>query len=194
MDVGGTAPISAESAPDATAGRPMSDPSPQVRVVIVMGVAGAGKTLVGSALARELGWAFYDADDFHSPENVAKMHAGIGLTDADRAPWLAKLRDLIDHVIRDGRRAVLACSALKHSYRQALTPEDAPPGTVRFVFLDVPAEVLRERLEHRAHHYAPPELLASQLATLEPTRDAIRVDGTLPPDEIVRAVRSALGV
>ena len=101
----------------------MSDPSPQVRVVIVMGVAGAGKTLVGSALARELGWAFYDADDFHSPENVAKMHAGIGLTDADRAPWLAKLRDLIDHVIRDGRRAVLACSALKHSYRQALTPE-----------------------------------------------------------------------
>lgn len=172
----------------------MSDPSPQVRVVIVMGVAGAGKTLVGSALARELGWAFYDADDFHSPENVAKMHAGIGLTDADRAPWLAKLRDLIDHVIRDGRQAVLACSALKHSYRQTLTPEDAPAGTVRFVFLDVPADVLHERLEHRAHHYAPPELLGSQLATLEPPRDAIRVDGTLPPAEIVRAVRSALGV
>ncbi len=164
------------------------------RVVIVMGVAGAGKTLVGSTLARTLGWSFYDADDYHSAENVAKMHHGIGLTDADRAPWLATLRDLIDHVIRDGRSAVLACSALKEAYRETLTPADAPAGTVRFVYLDVPADVLRERLEHRAHHYAPPELLGSQLATLEPPRDAIRVDGTLPPDAIVRAARAALGV
>lgn len=165
-----------------------------VRVIVVMGVAGAGKTLVGSTLAKSLGWSFYDADDFHSPENVAKMHRGVGLTDADRAPWLATLRDLIDHVIRDGRNAVLACSALKETYRKSLTPDDAPAGTVRFVYLDVPMEVLRERLEHRAHHYAPPELLGSQLATLEPPRDAIRLDGTLPPDEIVRAARSELGV
>ena len=75
-----------------------------------------------------------------------------------------------------------------------LTPDDAPGGAVRFVYLDVPADVLRERLEHRAHHYAPPELLDSQLATLEPPRDAIWVDGTLPPEEIVRAARSALGL
>lgn len=166
----------------------------EIRVIVVMGVAGAGKTLVGSALARALGWTFYDADDFHSPENVAKMHRGIGLTDADRAPWLAALRDLIERVIRDGRKAVLACSALKEAYRKTLTPDDAPPGTVRFVYLDVPADVLRERLEHRAHHYAPPELLDSQLATLEPPHDAVRVDGTLPPDEIVGAARSALSV
>jgi len=162
------------------------------RVIVVMGVAGAGKTLVGSALAQALGWTFYDADDFHSPENVAKMHRGIGLTDADRAPWLATLRDVIDRVIRDGRNAVLACSALKESYRQVLTPGNAPDGTVRFVYLDVPADVLRERLEHRQHHYAPPELLDSQLATLEPPRDAIQVDGTLPPGDVVAAVRAAL--
>ena len=164
------------------------------RIIVVMGVAGAGKTLVGSALASSLGWSFYDADDFHSPENVAKMHRGVGLTDADRAPWLATLRDVIDRVIRDGRKAVMACSALKEAYRRALTPDDAPEGTVRFVYLDVPADVLRQRLERRAHHYAPPELLGSQLATLEPPRDAIRVDGTLPPDEIVRAARSELGI
>ena len=172
----------------------MDDEATALRVIIVMGVAGAGKTLVGSTLARALGWTFYDADDLHSPENVAKMHRGIGLTDADRAPWLATVRDLIERVIRDGRNAVLACSALKETYRRTLTPDDAPAGTVRFVYLDVPAEVLRDRLEHRAHHYAPPELLDSQLATLEPPRDAIRVDGTLPPDEIVRGARSALGV
>jgi gluconokinase len=166
----------------------------RVRVVVVMGVAGAGKTLIGSALARELGWTFYDADDFHSPKNVAKMRRGIGLTDADRAPWLASLRDMIERVIRDGRHAVLACSALKEAYRKALTPDDAPTETVRFLYLDVPADVLRYRLEHRAHHFAPPELLGSQLATLEPPHDAVRVDGTLPPEEIVRAARSALGV
>ena len=172
----------------------MNDAVNRLRVIIVMGVAGAGKTLVGSTLARALGWTFYDGDDFHSPQNVAKMHRGIGLTDADRAPWLATLRDLIERVIRDGRNAVLACSALKETYRRMLTPDDAPAGTVRFVYLDVPATVLRERLKRREHHYAPPELLGSQLATLEPPVDAIRVDGTRPPDEIVSAARSALGV
>jgi gluconokinase len=191
----GTPTVSAESAPNPTSyAEVMGDATAGPRVIIVMGVAGAGKTLVGSALASALGWTFYDADDFHSPENVAKMHRGIGLTDADRAPWLATLRDLIDSVIRDGRNAVMACSALKEAYRRTLTPEDAPEGTVRFVYLDVPPGVLRSRLEHRAHHYAPPELLDSQLATLERPRDAIRVNGTLAPDEIVRAARSELGI
>src|SRR5262245_60217973 len=132
----------------------MADDPAGVRVIVVMGVAGAGKTLVGSALASALGWSFYDADDFHSPEKVGKMPGGVGLTDADRAAWLATLHDVIDHVIRDGRNAVMACSALKEAYREALTPDDAPEGTVRFVYLDVPADVLRERLEQRAHHYA----------------------------------------
>lgn len=172
----------------------MSESVARPQVIVVMGVAGAGKTLVGSALAHALGWTFYDADDFHSPENVAKMHRGIGLTDADRAPWLEALRDVIDRVIRDGRNGVMACSALKEAYRKMLTPDDAPAGTVRFVYLDVPPDVLHDRLEHRAHHYAPPELLDSQLATLEVPRDAIWVDGTLPPDEIVRAARSALAL
>ena len=111
-----------------------------------MGIAGAGKTLVGSALAGALQWQFYDADDFHSPQNVAKMRRGIGLTDADRAPWLASLRAMIERVVRDGGNAVLACSALKEAYRRTLTPDDAPDGTVRFLYLDVPVEVLRYRL------------------------------------------------
>jgi gluconokinase len=191
----GTPTVSAESAPGAAPYvEPMTELAPRPRVIIMMGVAGAGKTLIGSALARALGWTFYDADDFHSPENVAKMRRGIGLTDADRAPWLATLRDVIDGVIRDGRNAVMACSALKETYRRTLTPDDAPEGTVRFVYLDVPPDVLRERLEHRAHHYAPPELLGSQLATLEVPRDAACVDGTLPPDEIVAAARAALAL
>src|SRR4051812_47083707 len=172
----------------------MSEAPGRPRVIIVMGVAGAGKTLVGSTLARTLGWSFYDADDFHSPENVAKMHQGIGLTDADRAPWLATLRSLVERLLREGEDAVLACSALKKAYREVLTPPHAATGTVRFLYLEVPASVLHERLEHRVHHYAPPELLDSQLATLEPPRDAIRVDGTLPPDAIVRAARAALSL
>lgn len=163
-------------------------------VIIVMGVAGAGKTLVGKTLARSIGWAFYDADDFHSRANIEKMSRGEGLTDEDRRPWLAAMRAVIAGILEGGDHGVLACSALKEWYRRALVPEDARPGAVRFVFLDVPEAVLRERLATRTHHFAPPELLPSQLETLEPPADALWEDGTKPPEEIARSVRASFGV
>jgi gluconokinase len=115
-------------------------------VIVVMGVAGAGKTLVGKTLARAIGWAFYDADDFHSRANIEKMSRGEPLTDDDRRPWLAAMRVTIAGVIERADHGVLACSALKEWYRRALVPEDAPPGAVRFVYLDVPESVLHGRL------------------------------------------------
>jgi gluconokinase len=163
-----------------------------IRAIVVMGVAGAGKTTVGRELAQAIGWEFRDADEFHSAANIAKMHRGEGLTDADRAPWLAALRGLIETVVREKRRVVLACSALKQAYRDMLRPDGVAPRAVRYVFLDVPADVLRERLEHRERHFAPPELLTSQLATLESPQDAVWVDGTCPVGDEVRQIREAL--
>jgi len=163
-------------------------------VIVVMGVAGAGKTLVGKTLARAIGWAFYDADDFHSRANIEKMSRGEPLTDDDRRPWLAAMRVTIAGVIERADHGVLACSALKEWYRRALVPEDAPPGAVRFVYLDVPESVLHDRLARRTGHFAPPELLPSQLKTLEPPVDAVWEDGTRSPDDIVRSARASLGV
>jgi gluconokinase len=164
------------------------------RVIVVMGVSGAGKTEVGRALAAALHWTFHDADEYHSEANIAKMHRGEGLTDADRAPWLAKLHALVADAIASKKSCVLACSALKESYRDELRPENASSGDVRFVYLDVPREVLEERLRHRHGHFAPPALLGSQLATLEKPHDAVWVDGTCSPAEIVEVVRHRLGV
>jgi gluconokinase len=164
------------------------------RLIIVMGVSAAGKTVVGRALAAALSWRFLDADEFHSAANKAKMHRGEGLTDADRAPWLAKLRDVNSAIVAQGPPTVLACSALKQAYRDELVPIKSAPGAVQFVYLDVPVEVLRQRLASRQHHFAPPELLDSQLATLEKPRGALWVDGTKPIDEIVRSVRDALTI
>jgi gluconokinase len=168
-------------------------PTFDVRVIIVMGVSGAGKTTVGHALARELGWAFYEGDDFHPPRNIEKMTAGQPLTDQDRGPWLAALRTLIDDLLARDERAVIACSALRHQYRKQLTPE-AQPQSVKFVYLDVPVAVLRERLRERRGHFMTAALLDSQLATLERPRNAIRVDGTRPVEEIVRDVRRRLAL
>jgi gluconokinase len=165
-----------------------------VQIVIVMGVSGAGKTVVGRALAAALGWRFIDADDYHSAANIQKMHHGIALTDADRAPWLATLRELLRVAAARGERVVLACSALKQSYRAELHPDNVPASAEQLVYLDVPVNVLQERLSHRLGHFAPPELLASQLATLEKPADALWVDGTKPVAEIVDAIRAALEI
>lgn len=165
-----------------------------LRVIVVMGVSGAGKTEVGRALAAAIGWPFHDADEYHSAANIAKMHRGEGLTDADRAPWLAKLHDLTTDAVASGQSIVLACSALRQSYRDRIDPDGVAPGAVRYVYLDVPREVLEERLRTRHGHFAPPALLESQLATLEKPHDGVCVDGTLSPKEIVADARARLGV
>lgn len=167
-------------------------------LVIVMGPAGAGKTTVGAALAAALGWAFHDADDFHTPEARARMRAGVPLDDADRAPWLARLADLVVETIADGRSAVLACSALRRAYRRALVPPGAAGRCVRIVHLEAPPAVLAERLAGRPGHFFPPALLDSQLAALEPPdggdepAPVLTVDATRPVDELVAALRAAL--
>jgi gluconokinase len=146
-----------------------------VRVIIVMGVSGAGKTTVAQALAHRLGWQFLEGDDFHPPANLTAMAAGHPLDDAQRAPWLAAIRRRIDQILSGGQHAVIACSALKHSYRSVLIGDDAE--AIRLVHLDVSPSELRRRLAHRQGHFMPPQLLDSQLRTLEPSRTALVVDG-----------------
>lgn len=154
-----------------------------------MGVAGSGKTTVGQRLARELGWDFADGDDYHPTANVEKMARGEPLTDADREPWLARLRALVAEWVREGKSGVLACSALKERYRQELTisPE------VRIVFLKAEPDLLRERLRHRAGHYMKAGMLDSQLETLEDPEDALIVDVSSPVEEVVAEIRRGLG-
>ncbi|RNI25181.1 gluconokinase [Flexivirga caeni] len=137
----------------------------QPQFLIVMGVSGSGKTTIGEDIAERLGWLYAEGDDFHSQANVSKMAAGIPLTDEDRWPWLHSIGTWIDEHERDGRSAVITCSALRRSYRDLLRDGRA---NVRFVYLNIPEDVLRDRLAHRTGHYMPPSLLPSQLATLEP--------------------------
>jgi gluconokinase len=159
-------------------------------IVIVMGVVGAGKTTVGKLLAQELGWEFADADDFHPASNIEKIRRGIPLTDADRAPWLQLLEESIVRWIAAGRNAVLACSALKRVYRKIL---QAGPE-VRFVYLKGPGSLIAERLQSRHGHFANDQILESQLDDLEEPEDAVTVGIAMPPGEIVRAIRNALGL
>ena len=152
-----------------------------------MGASGAGKTTTGEALARALQWRFLDADDLHPPENVAKMRAGVGLTDADRLPWLNAVRLQIDDVVASGESAVVACSALTRVYRDILS-EGIP--SVRFVFLRADAALLRDRVRARHGHFAGESLLPSQLATLEdPGAEALTLDAGLPADALVSTIR-----
>jgi gluconokinase len=155
-------------------------------ILLVMGVAGVGKTTIGEPLARALGWRFLDADDYHPPENVAKMKAGIPLQDADRWPWLSRL----NRELKELENAVLACSALKGSYRQRLA-QGIPDFTV--IYLHASAALIRARLENRQHRYMPAALLDSQLATLEPPADAIAIDVAGTPQDCVAAIVARLG-
>jgi gluconokinase len=160
-------------------------------VVIVMGVTGAGKTTVGRALAEALGWEFHDGDELHSDESKRKMHLGIALDDADRAPWLAALRKLIQGMLLEGRGGVVACSALKQSYRDEIVVD---PNLVKVVYLKGAKEVIAERLRARTGHFMNPDLLQSQIDTLEEPRDAVVVDISGPPEAIVSEIRSRLGL
>lgn len=148
-----------------------------------MGVVGAGKTTVGSLLAQKLGWQFADADDFHPAANVEKIRQGIALDDSDRAPWLAALRDAILRWNVERRNAVLACSALKHKYREELRVDG-----VRFVYLKGDYELIQHRLRARHGHFASHSILKSQFEDLERPEDAITVEVDKTPDAIVSEI------
>ena len=157
------------------------------RIIVVMGVAGSGKTTVGKALADRLGIAFEDGDSLHPPENVEKMARGEPLTDADRHPWLLRLEEWMDGQIAAGGSGVLACSGLRRAYREELR-EGRP---VKLTFLAVSREVAAHRLRTRAGHFFREDLLNSQFETLEepqPGEDIRVVDATLPVERVVDAL------
>ncbi len=144
--------------------------APRPLAVVVMGVSGCGKSSVGQALAQRLGARFLDADDFHPPTNVAKMRSGVPLDDTDRAPWLERLNTVLRETRAAGEPVVLACSALRRRYRDALA---AGLDGLRFVHLDGPFDLIASRLAGRRHRYMPASLLRSQFDALEPPDDAI---------------------
>jgi gluconokinase len=156
-------------------------------IVVVSGVSGVGKTTVGQRVARELGVRFVVGDDYHPAASVAMMARGEGLDDDDRAPWLAAIRASIEGWLARDEDVVLACSALKDSYREALAKGDR---RVRFVVLDAPREVVEARLAARTGHFAKPALLDSQLAIREPPRDALIVDATRPLNDQIAEITS----
>ena len=160
-------------------------------VLIVMGVTGAGKTTIGRALATSLGWEFHDGDDLHSEANKLKMHLGVALDDYDRAPWLSALRKLIESMLLERRNGVVACSALKQSYRDELIVD---PDLVKVVYLKGSKQLLAERLRKRSGHFMNPDLLQSQLDTLEEPRDAVVADVSVAPEAVVNEIRTRLGL
>jgi gluconokinase len=157
-----------------------------VTALVVMGVSGSGKSTIGNKLAARLRWPYADGDTFHSPENVAKMAAGIPLTDADRWPWLQTVERWMAERLRTGSSCVVACSALRKSYRDLLrgATDGIPGGVVRFVFLDVDRDLLLQRLLERHGHFMHADMLDSQLATLE-TPSAAEHSITIPITEDV---------
>lgn len=159
--------------------------------LVVMGVSGSGKTTVAQELASRLGWPFAEGDELHPASNIAKMSAGQPLTDADREPWLRKVRDWISAEDAAGRSTVVTCSALKRSYRDLLRDAGA---RVRFVHLHGTRQLIAARLAHRSGHFMPPALLDSQFAALEPLgddEDGITVDVSDTPEDIATEVIAA---
>jgi gluconokinase len=157
-------------------------------IVIVMGVVGAGKTTIGRLLAEQLRWNFADADDYHPAANVEKIRRGIALDDDDRRPWLERLRAAITQWITEGRNAVMACSALKRSYRHELDVG----SEVRFVYLKGDASLIAKRLRAREGHFAGEQILASQFADLEEPEGAVIAEIDSTPQQIVRRIRERL--
>jgi len=161
-------------------------------IVVVMGVSGSGKSAVGQALAAALGWPFIEGDDYHPPANVAKMAAGTPLNDDDRWPWYDRLAAEMATILARGGNAVLACSALKQSYRDRLARAAKKDGDVRFVHLKGDYDTIATRLATRRHRYMPASLLGSQFATLEEPADAIVVDARNAVADEVARIRSEL--
>ena len=162
--------------------------------VVIMGVAGSGKTTLALELERRLGWPYAEADDFHPQANVDRMAAGTPLTDEDRSPWLVAIRDWLTEQSRAGRSTLVTCSALKVAYRDVLRQAE---GRVRFVHLTGGEEVIAPRFEQRREHFMPPTLLPSQLATLEPLEpgeDGIELVVDVPPDVVAQRAVDALSL
>ncbi len=162
--------------------------------LVVMGVAGSGKTTVAVLLARRLGWTFAEADDFHPEANVTKMAAGIPLDDDDRAPWLAQMARWTSQMDAAGTNTVVTCSALRRAYRDVLA---AAAGEVRFVHLTGDPALIGERIASRTGHFMPASLLPSQLAALEPLQPdeaGVEVPIGLAPEAVVDQALAALGL
>jgi gluconokinase len=162
-------------------------------ILIIFGVAGAGKTTIGELLAQELGWKFYDADDFHSPANIDKMQRGEPLTDEDRQTWLESLHKTIERSLAANENAVLACSALKKRYRERLHVS----AEVKFVFLHGSRARIAEQLKHRRGHFMDPALLDSQLADLEepgPSENVITIELGREPGALVEEIKRKLEI
>lgn len=157
----------------------------QPKLFLLMGVSGCGKSTIGKALAHQLGWDFYDADDFHQPHNIAKMAGGIPLADEDRAPWLASLHELISSCLNANRSAVLACSALKESYRQQLLEDN---DGVQIIYLKGSFTLIRSRMISRASHYMKLSMLQSQFDALEEPHDTLVIDASLSVEEVVALI------
>ncbi len=159
-------------------------------VIIVMGVSGSGKTTIGEMLAERLNWPFYEGDDFHSPASIAKMSAGVPLTDEDRAGWLHALAKVISTREKSGASCVIACSALKQAYRDELR---APtPQHVKFVYLKGSYALILDRMRRRKGHYMRPEMLESQFADLQEPSEALTIDIAQTPEEMVRIILDGL--
>ncbi|MEM9157278.1 MAG: gluconokinase [Cyanobacteria bacterium P01_F01_bin.33] len=160
-----------------------------IRIVAIAGVSGSGKTTVGRYLAKLLQWPFWDGDDFHPETNIRKMQKGIPLTDNDRWPWLASIRNLISSTLETDRGAVIACSALKQSYRDYL---DVPE--LQFVFLKGSYAQIDLRLRQRQQHFMPAELLASQFRELEEPTEALTFDVALSVEAIAQTIQQEFGL
>lgn len=165
-----------------------------IKTIIVMGVSGSGKTTIAQALAARTGFSERDGDDFHPPANIEKMKAGIPLTDDDRLPWLHAIAQAIDRHADGDTPVIIACSALKRSYRDILVHGRKD---VRIVYLKGSAELLAQRLAQRGGHFMPPELLDSQIKTLEPPKPGehiLTVDIAAPVERIVDEIVAALNL
>lgn len=157
--------------------------------IVVMGVAGSGKTTIGKALAEALTWDYIEGDALHSKENVSKMASGVALTDAERAPWLESIRSATEARVSAGSKVVVACSALKHAYRKALTPDS---GSSRYVHLKGDFALIKERVAARTGHFMKESMLASQFEALEAPDDALVIDAANEPSVIITRIRKVL--
>lgn len=167
----------------------MADAAAGPHIILLMGVAGSGKSTVGVRLAADLRWPYLEADDFHPPGNIAKMARGEPLDDDDRLPWLIAIRRRMEEVRASGGRAVFSCSALKASYRDVLM--GGMQRSVMLCHLSGPLALIQERVRSRSGHFMGPQMVASQFEVLEPPSDAVLLDITQGVEKIVAQVLAA---